>query len=483
MKKCACFLAVIVILAFLAGPLAAAQADVVGRLTQVEGRVDLLKAGQLPATPVKVEDKVQTGDVLRTKSLSKAQITFIDNSTLTIAPESRVGIEAYMFDAAQQKRNAVLEIFQGLAHVVVNKILKATEPDFVVKTQTATMGVRGTDFGIRIQPNSSEILNFEGLLQVGNVFPEVGQLSRRAFKLAYSFGPEGGAGHHWVFLKKMQGTTVGRNLPPTQPYDLSSQDRELFMKPFSALNPGGANLSQGYESLRVAFTGPQGSTTPLFTNLMVDQNTLTILNTITVPPVAGSGVQPSSGGSSSGTGSSTNFTQVFTGPYQLSSTQPFTMATINNTGPGLGVRTGVYPGAFNASYNLSLVWVDSGQTFNPSYEGTFRATMSGLAKSGLVAGATQVREQPLTGTMKAVLTDTLGGRLKLSGPVTLTPSGGLYADLTGTGVAYITPTTKQNVKITSGTFYQTPATGTIGNQPVTSTGSLAHHAAKTPAVQ
>ena len=212
MRKCAFFWVVLVILAFQVGTLTSAQADVVGRLTQVEGRVDILRGGQLPAIPVKLNDGVQTGDVLRTKSMSKAQITFIDNSTLTISPESRVGIEAYMFDSAQNKRNAVVQLFQGLAHVAVSKIFKAAEPDFVVKTQTAIMGVRGTDFGVRIYPNSSDVLNFEGLLQVGNILPEVSQLFRRAFKVAYSFGSGGAGGQHWVFLKAMQGTTVGLGL-------------------------------------------------------------------------------------------------------------------------------------------------------------------------------------------------------------------------------------------------------------------------------
>ena len=229
MRKCAFFLVVLAILAFQMGPLTDAQADAVGRLTQVEGRVDILRGGELPATPVKVDDGVQTGDVLRTKSLSKAQITFIDNSTLTIAPESRVGIEAYMFDSAQNKRNAVVQLFQGLAHVVVSKVFKSTEPDFVVKTQTAIMGVRGTEFGIRLQPNSSEILNFEGVLQVGNLFPEVSQLFRKAFKVAYSFGSGGEGGHHWVFLKAMEGTSVGRGLPPTLPFLLTQEDRKAFM--------------------------------------------------------------------------------------------------------------------------------------------------------------------------------------------------------------------------------------------------------------
>ena len=90
-----------------------------------------------------------------------------------------MGIEAYMFDSAQNKRNAVVQLFQGLAQVVVSKVFKSAEPDFVVKTHTAIMGVRGTEFGIRLHPNSSTILNLEGLLQVGNIFPEVGQLPRR----------------------------------------------------------------------------------------------------------------------------------------------------------------------------------------------------------------------------------------------------------------------------------------------------------------
>jgi hypothetical protein len=254
MKKFAFFWVVFVILAFQVGPLAAAQADVVGRLTQVDGRVDLLKGGKLPATPVKVNDGVQIGDVLRTKSQSKAQITFADNSVMTISPESRVGIEAYMIDSAQNKRNAVVQLFQGLAHVVVNKVFKAAEPDFVVKTPTAVMGVRGTDFGVRIYPITSEILNFEGLLQVGNILPEVSQLFHRAFKLAYSFGHEGG-GQHWVFLKTMQGTMVGIGQPPGPVFGVTPQMMNTFMQQISNLSRRGPGGSGG------GVTGSGGSGT------------------------------------------------------------------------------------------------------------------------------------------------------------------------------------------------------------------------------
>ena len=183
-----------------------ASAEVVGHITQVEGRVDLLKGGKLPATPVALQDKVESGDVLRTKSLSKAQITFIDNSVITLSPESRMAVDEYRFEPGQQKRNAVLNLFQGMAHVVVNKLFKVDEPDFVIKTHTAVTGVRGTDFGIRLQPNASTILNFQGVTQVANIFPEVSKLDRKVSKAAFAFGSPSSANS--VLLHDMQGTTV-----------------------------------------------------------------------------------------------------------------------------------------------------------------------------------------------------------------------------------------------------------------------------------
>jgi hypothetical protein len=167
---------------------------------------------------------------------------------LTISPESRVGIEAYMFDSSQNKRNAVVQLFQGLAQVAVSKIFKAAEPDFVVKTKTAIMGVRGTEFGVRIYPNSSDILNFEGLLQVGNILPEVSQLFRRAFKVAYSFSSGGDGGNHWVFLKAMQGTTVALGKPPSPVFAVTPAMKSSFMEMFSVLGskgPGGGGATGG----------------------------------------------------------------------------------------------------------------------------------------------------------------------------------------------------------------------------------------------
>ncbi len=286
MEKRQVIVAVVMGLALALAGTVGAGAAVVGRLTQVEGRVNLLKGGNLPAITVKTGDPVEPGDVVRTKSLSRAQITFIDNSTLTISPESRIAIAEYLVDPAQGKRRAVLEIFQGLALAVVNKIFKVEEPDFIIKTHTAVMGVRGTEIGMRLSPNSSTIMNFKGRTQVGNIFPEVSQRFLKTFKVAYASIPWNQYPERWVFLGDMQGTVVGRDLLPIAPYTISPQDRDLFMRSLTVLAPKPSQLGQGSEKPLSSATGAGASTGTVLAaiNPPGEQSTLAILNAATVPP-------------------------------------------------------------------------------------------------------------------------------------------------------------------------------------------------------
>lgn len=211
-----------------------APAAVVGHITQVEGRVDLLKKGQLPATPVKLQDGVEKGDLIRTKSLSKAQITFVDKSTLSIAPESRIAIEEYMVDEGKGKRNAVLQMFQGLALAVVSKIYQSEEPNFIVKTQTAIMGIRGTEVGIRIYPNYAEFLNFKGRVRVQNISPRVLGV---------------------VELGHDQGTKVHKGLPPIAAFVVNAGYKQQFMDQMNTgLNARNRGKDSGTET-----SGSQGS--------------------------------------------------------------------------------------------------------------------------------------------------------------------------------------------------------------------------------
>jgi hypothetical protein len=205
-------------------------AEVVGRLTQLEGRVDILKGGKLPAIPLKLNDTVEPGDVIRTKSRSKGQVKFIDDSSLSLSPSARFAIEEFTFEPGRGKRRAVLKIFQGLALAVVNKTLPAGEPDFVIKTQTAILRVRerGTEIGIGNVPNGTAIFNFKGRTQVDNILSQVGRLFLQASKVAYGATLKGDAPAMAV-LNPMQQTLVYGDQAPTAPQPIPPEVYRNFM--------------------------------------------------------------------------------------------------------------------------------------------------------------------------------------------------------------------------------------------------------------
>ena len=230
-----CLAGLMVLVALALGLPLVAQAVPVGRFVQVEGSVDLMKGGKFPAVPVKLQDQVEQGDAVRTKSLSRAQIQFLDDTTLTLAPESRVAIDEYIYDAAKSKRQATVELFRGLAHFVVAKILQA-EPDFIMKTHTGVLGVRGTRWYAQLTPLHTDIYNEEGKTEVHNLFPEVPGT---------------------VTLTGMQFTRVGINLPPTLPLPITQEDLLQLRVQFS--HSAGAG-------------GDHGSVSPLETGTLGTQS-------------------------------------------------------------------------------------------------------------------------------------------------------------------------------------------------------------------
>jgi hypothetical protein len=438
--------------------------EMVGRLTELQGRVDLLKGGKLPAIAMKVNDEVEPGDILRTKSLSRAQITFVDNSTVTLSPESRLTIEAFDYDPAKGKRHAVIQLLHGMALTVVKKIFKVEEPDFIIKTHTAIVGVRGTEVGTGNQANSSLILNFIGATTVGNVQPEItGKVN----------------------LGNMEGTMVQSGFPPTLPFTLTDQDKQFFINKLQvpatgAGGQGGAGGGGGGTNFAAGSSGtgpgsqwggtsgtggtggpdPGGGTlgsnlanvggssaigggdissygnTPLAGGVPYIPPTQTnftpVNNNNTPPPPPPAPPAPLT----------YNFTQTFSGlTYNMTSAAPFAAANFVNSNVGSGARTGVYAGNFTTNLAITAATTQN-NTFAPTSSGGFLV----LSSSGTVTGALG---NPLTGTMQITAKTTGGTNFNLSGPVTIQPTGNLSFTPTGTS------TTGGVSGTTSGTWNQT----------------------------
>jgi hypothetical protein len=115
-------------------------AEDVGNFSRVVNEVDQLKKGKEPALPAKVPNGVENQDVVLTKQQSMAVVQFVDDSTMTISPKSKVTIEDYMYDASKGKAKGTIKVLEG----VVETVIPATDKlQFQIRTTTAIAGIRG----------------------------------------------------------------------------------------------------------------------------------------------------------------------------------------------------------------------------------------------------------------------------------------------------------------------------------------------------
>jgi hypothetical protein len=150
----------------------AMAAEAIGKFTHVEGKVDILREGAFPAITVKMQDQVYPRDIVRTKSGSKAEIIFKDNTVLQIAQRSRIDISEYYTGDTSK---SVIKLSRGQVKAVVDKNVTkriSLAPDanrFEIQTPNAVAGVRGTEFHVAYDRNVTTVLLKEGNVCVFNI--------------------------------------------------------------------------------------------------------------------------------------------------------------------------------------------------------------------------------------------------------------------------------------------------------------------------
>lgn len=155
----------------------AMAADPVGKFTHVEGKVDILRGGLLPAVLVRTGDPVFVKDIIRTKSQSRADILFNDGNQIKIGQRTRVDISEYI--ANERQSVGILKLPRGKVEAivppkVVNRIKLSPEANrFEIQTPVAVAAVRGTAYQIYQSGNTATIYVTEGVVYVVNPkFPD-----------------------------------------------------------------------------------------------------------------------------------------------------------------------------------------------------------------------------------------------------------------------------------------------------------------------
>ncbi len=127
---------------------AASYANDVGQIKTVSGSVHVEREGkQLAAAPgmnVRQSDKLVTG------TDGAVGVTFLDNSLLSAGPGTVLAIDRYSFDTTTHAGHFDASLQKGTLAVVSGKIVKQSPGAMRVRTPASVMGVRGTEFVVRV---------------------------------------------------------------------------------------------------------------------------------------------------------------------------------------------------------------------------------------------------------------------------------------------------------------------------------------------
>lgn len=120
---------------------------VVGKLTEVTGPTQVSRAS------TKIEGKVDVGieidDTIETLK-SRAGITFEDGTRVQCTEFSKLVIDTFVYDPSSGKGKLAMKATMGTVRYASGLIAKNNKEEVKVKTPTASISVRGTDFSMTV---------------------------------------------------------------------------------------------------------------------------------------------------------------------------------------------------------------------------------------------------------------------------------------------------------------------------------------------
>lgn len=119
----------------------------VGKVTEQTGPTEIVRnAKSVPST---VNSSIEMNDTVVT-ARARAMLTFDDNTTVKITEQSKLVIDDFVYDPKKGTGKLALKVAMGTARYASGQIAKNDPQHVNVKTPTATIAVRGTDFSMTV---------------------------------------------------------------------------------------------------------------------------------------------------------------------------------------------------------------------------------------------------------------------------------------------------------------------------------------------
>lgn len=108
---------------------------------------------------------IRVGDRVVTPSNGHVHIRFVDDALVSVRPNSELQIERYDYDSARPELSAVkFNLEEGVTRAISGDAARSAKDRFRLNTPIAAIGVRGTDFVVSADANTTRALVNEGVI-------------------------------------------------------------------------------------------------------------------------------------------------------------------------------------------------------------------------------------------------------------------------------------------------------------------------------
>ena len=130
------------LLILLAGTLNATE---IGEISELSGNGEVSRQDSSDYLIAEVASDIFSFDEVRTGK-GRMAVEFVDSSVLKLTEHSKVVIDNYIFDPDPSKSKLALNMASGTARFITGKLGRIDKKNISIKTPSATIGIRGTDF-------------------------------------------------------------------------------------------------------------------------------------------------------------------------------------------------------------------------------------------------------------------------------------------------------------------------------------------------
>ena len=118
----------------------------IGNITDLRGNGAVIRDETVPAF---LDQDIKTMDDVRTAN-GRLGITFIDDSQVRLTEHSKLIIDEVIFDPNPSKSKMAMQFASGTARFITGRIGQIDKQNIQIKTPTAQIGIRGTDFTVTV---------------------------------------------------------------------------------------------------------------------------------------------------------------------------------------------------------------------------------------------------------------------------------------------------------------------------------------------